>query len=91
MFRKKALVKDLTDYIIRNLKKRYTKEALKWALINQGYSRIEIEKALILADKEMAEMAPILKTKPEIKYEIVEAVEKKKWKFFGKFFSGIRR
>ena len=91
MFRKKALVKDLIEYIIRNLKKGYTKEALKWALINQGYSRIEIEKALLLAYKEMAEAAPILKTKPEIKYEVVGPEEKKKRRFFGRFFSGIWR
>lgn len=83
-------MKELINYIKRNLKKGYTKESLRWALINQGYSKIEIEKALNRVDLEMAESAPILKTKPEIKYEVVEdepKVEEKKrgWKrFFGK-------
>ncbi len=83
----------LVIYIIKNLKKGYTKESLKWALVNQGYSKLEIEKAVIKADEELANQAPILKTKPEIKYEIVEPklsadeIEKKDsfWKrLFGK-------
>jgi len=89
MFKKKNLIDNLTDYIKRNLKKGYTKDSLKWALLNQGYSRIEVLKALQRADIELAETAPVLKTKPEIKYEIVEENPKPKKKkglrrFFGK-------
>ena len=77
---------ELTDYILSNLKKGYTKESLRWALINQGYSRIEVEKAIIRADKTLAERAPILKTKPEIKYRLIEPKkspgEKKRFWFF---------
>jgi hypothetical protein len=62
----------LTDYIKRNLKKGYTKDSLRWALIEQGNSRMEVEKAFLRVDKELAREAPILQTKPIIKYEVVE-------------------
>jgi len=42
----KPFMDELVDYIKKNLKKGYTKEALKWALINQGYSKLEVERAL---------------------------------------------
>jgi len=83
MFRKKGLMDELVDYIRRNLRKGYTRESLRWALINQDYSKIAVEKALKKVDFELAESAPILKTRPEIKYEVVEPVpEKKKRKWF---------
>lgn len=87
MFEKKNLGEELADYIKNNLKKGYTKESLKWALINQGYSRMEVDKAFKRADMELAQSAPVLKTKPEIKYEVItdkkpEAEKKKKWRFF---------
>jgi hypothetical protein len=72
MFKKKNLMDELTDYIRKNLKKGYTKESLRWALLDQDYSKIEVDKALKRVDKELADMAPILKTKPEITYELVE-------------------
>jgi len=62
----------LIAYIKKNLKKGYTKESLKWALIEQGNSRMEIEKAFLSVDKELAQEAPVLKTKPIIKYEVIE-------------------
>ena len=36
----------LVTYIKKNLKKGYTKESLRWALVDQGHSRTEIEKSL---------------------------------------------
>ena len=72
MIRKKSYIEELTDYIKRNLKKGYTKESLKWALLDQGNSRRELERAFKRVDKELAEKAPILKTKPVIKYEVIE-------------------
>ncbi|MBI2631923.1 hypothetical protein HYW75_02890 [Candidatus Pacearchaeota archaeon] len=84
MIRKgKNYTSELTNYFKRNLKKGYTKESLRWALISQGHSKMEVEKALQLVEKEMASEAPILKTKPEIKVEIIEpsnaVIEKKSW------------
>lgn len=76
--------KKLIDYFERNLKKGYTEESLKWALIKQGYSRIAIEEAIKETHKVLAQKAPILKEKPVIKYEVLdennEPVEiKKSW------------
>ena len=78
MIREKNLLDDLVDYIKKNLKKGYTLESLRWALINQGYSKLEVEKAIKRMEKELAEEAPILKTKPEIEHEIIELKQKKK-------------
>jgi hypothetical protein len=83
-------VGELSEYIKKNLKKGYTKDSLKWALVNQGHSKMEVEKALKRVDLELAKSAPLLNTRPEIKYEIVEPKDakvegKKSWweKIFG--------
>ena len=75
--KKKPYMDDLVDYIKINLKRGYTKESLKWALVSQGHSKMEVEKALKLVDSKLAEEAPIMPTKPEIKYEVVPPVEEK--------------
>ena len=54
------------------MKKGYTPDSLRFALINQGYLRIEIENCLEQAQKEMAESAPVLKDKPQIVHHIVD-------------------
>lgn len=84
MYKKPAIVDEIVEYIKKNLKKGYTRESMKWALINQGYSKMEVEKALEKAEREMVQSAPILKAKPEIKYEVIEPqpqmpVQKKWW------------
>ena len=87
----------LKEYFKKNLKKGYTSDALKWALINQGYSKIIVEKALDEANKEMSEKAPVIKEKPRIRYqlydqnnnpvEVRKIKRKSKWKkFIDKFF-----
>ncbi|MEK6892652.1 MAG: hypothetical protein AABX07_00445 [Nanoarchaeota archaeon] len=86
MDKKANYVDELSEYLKKNLRKGYTKESLKWALVSQGHSKMEVDKAIKKADEELAREAPILKTKPEITYEVVEPkdaiVEKKKswWK-----------
>ena len=73
MFIKKSNpVAEITSYIKKNLRKGYTKESLRWALIDQGYSKFEVERALKRVDEELAAEAPILKTKPDIRHEIIE-------------------
>lgn len=81
----KGYINELVSYIKKNLKKGYTKDSLKWALVAQGHSKIEVDKALRITDLELAKDAPFLRTKPEIKYEILEPpnaiIEKKPfWK-----------
>jgi len=63
--------KKLVNYFKKNLSKGYTLESLKWALINQGYSRVAVENAILEVHKELAGSAPIFKEKPRIKYEII--------------------
>ncbi len=87
MFKRKSYMDELIEYIKNNLKKGYTKESLKWALINQGHSKLEVEKAIKQVDAGLAAQAPILKTKPEIKYEVIgpeEYAKKEEKKSFWK-------
>jgi len=71
-------IQQLVNYLKRNLSKGYTIESLKWALINQGYSRSSVNKAIQLTNEQLALKAPKLKEKPIIKYEIVTDKEEKK-------------
>jgi hypothetical protein len=71
-------------YIKKNLKKGYTQDSLKWALINQGYTRSIVERAIDQVNAELAEKAPVLKSKPIIRYQIIDendrpVVIKKPW------------
>lgn len=80
----------LLEYFKRNLKKGYAGETLKWALISQGYSRTEVQKAFEEATKELSKTAPVIKEKPKIKYEIIDendnpiTIKRPWWKFFRK-------
>lgn len=83
-------VRKIADYFKKNIKKGYTPDSLKWALVNQGYQKTSVEKALELAHQEMAREAPIFREKPTITHEVIDEagqpVEiKKSWwkKLFG--------
>ena len=67
--RQEDYIRKIIDYLKGNMKKGYTLESLRWALINQGYSRVSVEKAIEEFNKDLAKQAPILKDKPVIKYE----------------------
>jgi len=82
----KNYLQQLAEYLKRNLKKGYTKESLKWALVNQGHSKLEVEKAIQLVDAELASQAPILKTKPTISYEVIEPKIEEKKSFWKRLF-----
>ena len=74
----------IIDYFKKNLTKGYNSESLKWALINQGYSRIIVENAFEEANKQLAKKVPILKDKPIIKHELIDEFDrpieiKKSW------------
>ena len=69
-------IRRLTEYFRKNLKKGYTTDSLKWALINQGYSRTAVEKAIIQVQQELAKTAPILKERPIIRHEILDEHDK---------------
>ena len=63
-------MQQLVKYIKKNLAKGYTVESLRWALINQGYTRSEVNKAIYNVNEELAKEAPKLKEKPVIKVEV---------------------
>jgi len=75
---------EIVSYLKKNLKKGYPKETLKQALLNQGYSKLSIEKAWAIAENELTKEAPKLKSKPLITREIIGPKEEKKsfWRFF---------
>lgn len=83
-----AYAKRIAEYFEKNLKKGYTPDALKWALIKQGYARTSVEQALEIANREMAKKAPIFKEKPVIVHEVLDEnnqtleVKKSWWKRF---------
>ena len=66
---------DVADYIKKNLKKGYTMDSLKYSLISQGYTKITVENAIQLANKQMAEELPEVKERPEIIYKVVAEPE----------------
>ena len=90
---------DIADYIKKNLKKGYTLDSLRFSLISQGYSKISVENAIDLANKQMAKEIPQIKERPEIIYKVVTENEELKDKspneiastnkkgFFNKLFS----
>jgi hypothetical protein len=65
-------MRQIVDYIKKNLSKGYTSDSLKWALISQGYSRTIVSKSIEIANMELAEQAPRLIEKPTITYEFVD-------------------
>lgn len=79
----------LSEYIKKNVSKGYTIESLKWALVNQGHSKVEVDKAISLANQSLAREAPILKEKPVIKVETIppQPEETGFFKKVKKFFS----
>lgn len=78
MRRDEGYLQQLANYIKKNISKGYTSESLKWALINQDYTRVEVEKAIDIANKQLAAEAPVMKEKPVIKVETIPPVEEKK-------------
>ena len=62
----------LVDYFKKNLAKGYTIDSLKFALFDQGYSRVIVEQALDQANKDLAEKAPQVNEKPQIRYSVYD-------------------
>ena len=54
MKKDETYISSTVNYIKKNLEKGYNKDSLKWALISQGTSRSEVDKAFIQAEKEIA-------------------------------------
>jgi len=95
MYPAKDCISQLANYIKKNLTKGYTVDSLRFSLISQGYSRISVEKAIEIANKNLALKIPKIKEKPQIKREIIpissskKNSEKKKNSFNKNFFQKI--
>jgi hypothetical protein len=90
----KSQNQELADHIKKNLAKGYTPDAVKYSLINQGYSRTTVEKALDMAQKQLAVSVPKIEEKPKITYEVVDSEEMKKKiaeQDGSGFWSGLKR
>jgi len=72
MYQPKDHIQQLAEYIKKNLAKGYTMDALRFSLIKQGYSRISVEKAIELANNQLAASAPEMKEKPKITYTLLD-------------------
>ena len=92
MYDNKTPSQQLADYILKNLKKGYTLDSLRFSLVSQGYSKISVENAIELANKKLAEHIQPIKEKPTITYKIIKddeepiLVEPKKESFWDKVF-----
>ncbi len=85
MRRDETYIQRMTDYLKRNVKKGYTLETLRWALINQGHSKLEVEKAMGMVHNELVKEAPVLKQEmPKIEPVNVQVEDRPWWKrWFG--------
>jgi|TARA_B100002003_G_C14114015_1_gene535836 hypothetical protein len=92
MYDNKTPSQQLADYILKNLKKGYTLDSLRFSLVSQGYSKISVENAIELANKKLAEHIQPIKEKPTITYKIIKdddepiLVEPKKESFWERVF-----
>ena len=90
MYKPQDHIQQLADYFKKNLSKGYTLDSLRFSLMNQGYSRISINKAIELANEQLAAVAPVMKEKPQIIYKsIPEAIEEPG--FFKRFWMKLFR
>lgn len=79
----------LIEYLKKNLDKGYNIDSLKWALIKQGNSRVDVEYAIEQVKSEMPRKKVEIE-KPEVKHEDYDFetkpifIQKKPWwKFWG--------
>jgi len=92
MYKPDNPITQLAEYIKENLEKGYNLDALRYSLINQGYSKISVERAIERANERIAEKIPPIKEKPQIIYKIVPEdsepieVEPEKKGFWKKMF-----
>ena len=71
MDRQKNYIQQLVEHIKINLNRGYPIDSLKFSLMNQGYSRVSVERAIDIVNKELASTIPLLKEKPQIIYKII--------------------
>ena len=71
-------IDDLVRHIRKNLSKEYKEDSIRWALINQGYSRTTVDRAMSQAVKEIESEHKIQEEKrkeaerPRITYQLYD-------------------
>lgn len=85
MIREADASKPIVDYLEKNLKKGYKLEDLKWALVGQKHSRIEIEKAIKLVQARMPKERPLVMS-PQVEVKKTEIVVPERKGFFRRLF-----
>ena len=80
--REQVYLQKLAEYIKKNIAKGYTLDSLRWALVKQGKNRTEIERAITLAQQQMAANAPRFQSKPQLIVERKEEEKQAKKGFF---------
>ena len=83
---KEGYIGNLVKYIEKNISKGYAPESLKWALLSQGYTKSEFEKAMKIVIENQAMRLPPIKEKPVITIETEPPIQQEK-SFFGKIRS----
>jgi hypothetical protein len=80
-------VDQIVEYLKKNVSKGYRTQDLKWALISQGYSKIEVDKGMKEYEEFRALQRPKLiePPKPEVIVEMPK-VEPEKKGFFKRLF-----
>lgn len=90
MERTKDYVQQIANYIKKNLAKGYTLESLRFSLIGQGYSRLSVDNAIEIANKQLASEIPPIKEIPQIIYKTIPEIKEKE-KIFVSFFKNFFR
>ncbi len=71
--------RNLIEHTKKNISKGYSKESLKWALVDQGHSKSEVKEILEIANKELEKEKPKSvekKEAPKIKHELYDVDNK---------------
>ena len=76
MYKPQSHIQQLADHIEKNLNKGYTPDALRFSLMDQGYSRISVEKAIEIVNKKLSKEIPPIKEKPTITYKVATNIYK---------------
>ncbi len=85
-------LRTILDYFEKNLKKGYKVDALKYVLLNQGYSKVEVAEAIkILEEKSKKEQEAVKKEeerrlKMQVQEEVKQVTQQQKKGFFRRLF-----
>jgi len=85
-------LRTILDYFEKNLKKGYKVDALRYVLLNQGYSKIEIGEAIKILeektkkDQEARRREEERKLRMQVQQDVKQATQEQKKGFFGRLF-----